>query len=71
MASLVADMQQMLEQYPLPQAVSREPTHWINATVLGALPSLGRCTWPLVGPAALSRRSNCGLVSTLAYRWCP
>ena len=50
------------------QPVSREPTHWMNASRLGGLPSLGRRTCPPVGPEAESSRSNCTLVSTLGAK---
>ena len=52
----------------MPRAASRLPTHWMKAIFLTSPPSEGRCTWPPVGPAAESIRSNCTLESTLAYR---
>ena len=64
-ASLVALMQQMDEQYPLPRATSRLPTHWMKAMRPTSPPSEGRSTWPAVGPAADSIRSNWTLERTL------
>ena len=64
MACLVAIMQQMEEQYSLPQVESREPTHWIQAMRLASRPSDRRMTWPSKGPAAESIRSNWTLVTT-------
>ncbi len=65
MASLAAYMQQTEEQYPWSQVMSREPTHWIQATLRGRCPSDGRFTSPVKGPEALSMRSNSRLVTTL------
>jgi hypothetical protein len=61
----MAYMQQTEEQYPFPERLmSREPTHWSQAIAFGSLPSEGRTRWPMVGPEALSRRSNWRLVTT-------
>ena len=62
MACLAVYMQHTLEQYGRPTDSSREPTHWMNTTVLGSARALlvhgdGRMTWPLVGPEAFSMRS--------------
>ena len=49
-------MQQILEQYSLPQPeVSRDPTHWTNTMVWGCLPSEGRSSVPLVGPGGVGQ----------------
>src|ERR1035441_1651932 len=52
-------MQQILEQYARPWALSREPTQEMKTTFCGILPSEGRFSSPLVGPEAETSRSNC------------
>ena len=50
MACLAVYMQQILEQYAMPLAGSREPAQAMKTTVSGTLPSEGRCISPRVGP---------------------
>lgn len=47
--------------------LSREPTHWMNTTLLGSLPSDGRLMWPPVGPEADMMRSYWSEVMTSGY----
>ncbi len=65
-ASLVAYMQQIVEQYGL--RWSREPTHCSQAMRRGTRPSDGRRTLPSVGPEREARRSYCIEVMTLGMR---
>src|SRR5208337_4104946 len=65
-------MQQNREQYGLPMPVlSRDPAQSTKATRLGVSPSLGRMSWPPVGPDAQMSRSNSRLVMTFSYRLYP
>ena len=58
-------MQQILEQYGLPQPdTSREPTHWMKVITFGCVPSEGRRSVPPVGPAAFISRSSSSEVIT-------
>ena len=56
--SLTVFMQQKLLQYGFPRLASLEPTHWMNATVLGCSRSVRRTRCPSVGPPELMSRSN-------------
>src|SRR4030042_3235682 len=47
--------------------MSRDPTHWIHATLVGCWWSEGLITWPLKGPDAERIRSNSMLETTLGY----
>ena len=64
MVCLALSMQQILEQYDRPLALSREPTQLMNTTVLGTAPSDGRRSSPPVGPDAETSRSNCSELIT-------
>src|SRR5208282_2416859 len=65
-------MQQNREQYGLPTPVlSRDPAQSTKATRFGVLPSLGRMSWPPVGPDAQISRSNSRLVMTFSNRLYP
>jgi len=65
-ASLVAYIQQMDEQYAL--RWSRDPTHCSQAIFFGACPSEGRITIPSVGPEREASRSYCIEVMTFLCR---
>ena len=57
-ASLIAYMQQTVEQYPLPLGRSLLPMHWRKAIHSGCFPSDGLTISPMVGPEADVRRSS-------------
>ena len=57
MASFMECIQHTAEQY-LQLLTSLEPTHCINTTLFGGLPSEGLSIFPRVGPEALINLSN-------------
>ena len=67
MVCLAVYMQQILEQYCRPLALSREPTQEMKTTFCGIFPSEGRFNSPLVGPEAETSRSNCSESITSLY----
>ncbi len=60
-------MQHTAEQYGW-WRLSRLPTQWISATLLGSVTPSRSTILPSVGPAALHMRSNSRLVKTFASR---
>src|SRR5512136_2191478 len=66
-ACLSVTMHPTRQQYSW-KRLSREPTHWMNAIVLGVFPSLGLWIFPPVGPEASDILSNSMLVMTFLKR---
>src|SRR5512134_4040037 len=64
----VAYMQQTDEHQGFALWLSLEPTHCIQATFFGCLPSDGLLTSPLYGPDAERIRSNCTDETTFCQR---
>jgi len=63
-ASASASLQHVVEQKLAPMPSSREPTHWMNATCLGRLPSPGLIGIPPYGPVGESILWSSAVVTT-------